>query len=774
KLTNLNSLDLRNNKITDIRFLEKLTNLNSLDLRNNKITDIRFLEKLTNLNSLDLRNNKITDFRFLEKLTNLNSLDLRSNQITDITPIVPLIQKGIAISLKEYDWEQNINLYNNPITTPPLHIIEQGSEAILAWFENKKVSELKPFREAKVILLGEPDAGKSNLLNYFIGRDFETEKSVTRGVKIEKYVFQHKGNDYQINFWDFGGQEVQQSVHQYFLTENTLYIIVLNAVTDEQPDKYLQFLNNHAPNSPFIIVTNKDDLQGTSKIKNNQLNADYEGRIIASNIRISLKQAAKKEWCPANTSIFEDRNRQLKELFDLVKSSFLKLPHIEEGFLENYRAVKNVIEDVYNNQKKPYITIQEFTEFCRAKGIVVGTEHGLLSLLNVIGTVRFLDEDNLRGLHILNPEWLSDGIYRIITDGDVKNKKLGKIQKKDILQILSPQPDSVYTYQVHEIDFLVDMMCSFRVAYFDREEKSIYIPDSFPEDLPNGFNKSAFIAQSKHYFFSYDTEIPSYIISRFIVKSFQYVKEKHYWNKGIVLEDKEYSLNPCEALIEQNDRKIDIWIKGKDIQSFFVRIREILRNTHEKTFKKYTEMINLGEESVPYEAIWNLKIDGDQTYKSQKIIDKTTGKLKIYNINEILGRFETKETMEQKGNITINTGGGDFINNGQFAGKKNTQTITNNADSSKTDEFKEIKEILQELQEANVNNELWKSTLVKCLDEFTKLEEAEDKSVQKGIIETSFSFLKMIKEGMDGIIPVAVIDNLPKLIDLWNKFKAKD
>ncbi len=773
-LTNLNTLYLSNNKIADILFLSSLTNLNTLYLSNNKIADVLFLSSLTKLNTLSLSNNQITDIRFLSSLTNLNSLDLSKNRVRDITPILPLIEKGIAISLKQYDLYQKINLYDNPITSPPMHIVRQGNEAIVAWFENKKVSKLKPFREAKVILLGEPDAGKSNLLNYFIGRDFETKESVTRGVKIEKYIFQHQGNDYQINFWDFGGQDVQQSVHQYFLTENTLYLIVLNAVTDEQPDKYLQFLNNHAPNSPFIIITNKDDLNGASKLKNNQINADYEGRIIASNVRISLRQAAKKEWCPANTPIFEDRNRKLKKLFALVKRIFLKLPHVEEGFLENYKAVKNVIEDVYKNQKKPYITIQEFTQYCQTNGIVVGTEKSLLSLLNIIGTVRFLDEDNLRSLHILNPEWLSDGIYRIITDGDVKNKKSGKIQKKDILQILSPQPDSVYTYQAHEIDFLVDMMCSFRVAYFDREEKSIYIPDSFPEDLPNGFNKSAFVAQSKHYFFSYETEIPSYIISRFIVKSFQYVKENHYWNKGIVLEDKEHQLNPCEALIEQNDRKIDIWIKGKDIQSFFVRIREILRNAHEKTFKKYTEMINLGEESIPYEAIWNLKIDGDQVYKSQRIIDTKTGKLKIYNINEILGRFETNETMEHKGDIyNIDNKGGNLNISGQLGGRQNKQKIITKVESSKLDEFNEIKEILLDLQKANVNNELWKNTLIKCLDEFSKLDNVEDKSTQKGIIDTSFTFLKDVKDVIDiSLLPVTINESLPKLIELWNTFKA--
>ncbi|MCB9279957.1 MAG: leucine-rich repeat domain-containing protein [Lewinellaceae bacterium] len=49
--------------------MEKLTNLfgkadQPLDLRDNQISDIRFLEKLTNLHTLDLSSNQISDIRF--------------------------------------------------------------------------------------------------------------------------------------------------------------------------------------------------------------------------------------------------------------------------------------------------------------------------------------------------------------------------------------------------------------------------------------------------------------------------------------------------------------------------------------------------------------------------------------------------------------------------------------------------------------------------------------------------------------------------------------
>ena len=84
-LSSMTTLDLGDNRITDISFLGSLTNLTTLDLNSNQITDISFLGSLTNLTTLDLWYNQITDISFLGSLTNLTTLSLNSNQITDIS-----------------------------------------------------------------------------------------------------------------------------------------------------------------------------------------------------------------------------------------------------------------------------------------------------------------------------------------------------------------------------------------------------------------------------------------------------------------------------------------------------------------------------------------------------------------------------------------------------------------------------------------------------------------------------------------------------------------
>lgn len=706
KMVNLRELKVSTNDLSSIKALANLTNLESLDISNNDIIDIQPLENLPNLKYVRFQRNNIKvlpEKVFSNCISHLyipsidrvkkikNSVVLQQNfeKAAALRDLEKVLETGTLEGSLLNDYHRIVSenyILPNPLELPTSDIILQGLDAIKAFYKNLEISKMIPFREAKVILLGEPDAGKSSLLNYFLGAAFVEEKSVTRGVRIARYNFTDEGNEYRINFWDFGGQEVQQALHQYFLTDNTLYLIILNAVTDEQPDKYLQFLDNHAPNSPFFIITNKDDLNERSKLKNNQIASTYESRWKGPEYRISVKQASLLSSCNNNQQQCDKRKNKLQELFSEIKKTFLQLPHIEQGFLSNYKNVKQVVEEMYEKEKKPYITMQEFDAFCKAQGIAEGTEKGLLSQLNFIGTVRYVDETNLSGIHILNPEWLSDGMYRIITDGGIKSTMLGKIQKKDIIRILQPQNKTDYKYKDNEIDYLVTLMCHFRVAYQDEYSKFIYLPDAFPDDLPQTLDKASFITFANHYYFSYDTEIPSYIIIRFIVKMFKYVKDNQYWNRGIVLQHHELPSNPWEALIEQNDRRIDIWLKGKDFQGFFTLIRDALRHAHEERFKAWKEMIDLGDFQVSYHDILSYLYDGDTEFKST-VIDQKTGKLKKHNINEVLGRFEVvkpKETHPNSGTI-IHLENGDFINHGQFQGEQNTQTVTQSAPLTKSE-----------------------------------------------------------------------------------------
>ncbi len=95
-LEKVKRLNLTGKQLTSIKGLEleNLTKLEALDLSNNKLTDVKGLEKLTQLTELDLSNNKLTDVKGLEKLTQLTELDLSDN--SDLTKTqIDQLQKAL-------------------------------------------------------------------------------------------------------------------------------------------------------------------------------------------------------------------------------------------------------------------------------------------------------------------------------------------------------------------------------------------------------------------------------------------------------------------------------------------------------------------------------------------------------------------------------------------------------------------------------------------------------------------------------------------------------
>jgi len=82
KLTKLECLYLKNNKLTSIPDLNKLTELGELNLGDNQLTSIPSdLSKLTELKELDLGYNQLTSVPDLSKLTELEWLNLNNNPI---------------------------------------------------------------------------------------------------------------------------------------------------------------------------------------------------------------------------------------------------------------------------------------------------------------------------------------------------------------------------------------------------------------------------------------------------------------------------------------------------------------------------------------------------------------------------------------------------------------------------------------------------------------------------------------------------------------------
>ncbi len=88
--TNLESLDLSQNAVSDISPLAGLTKLTVLSLAGNPVTDVAPLAKLTNLKLLILSNCQSDDYSALANLVNLQVLLLDNSTIRDLSPLAAL------------------------------------------------------------------------------------------------------------------------------------------------------------------------------------------------------------------------------------------------------------------------------------------------------------------------------------------------------------------------------------------------------------------------------------------------------------------------------------------------------------------------------------------------------------------------------------------------------------------------------------------------------------------------------------------------------------
>ena len=122
--------------ITDLNELPELlecSHLESLDLFDNQISDISFLSNLTQLQELDLSNNQISNISCLSGLTRLKTLDLRHNKIKEVPKFIFELDLEIDLDCDCY-MDEGLFLDDNPIESPPIKVIENGSFYVILQF----------------------------------------------------------------------------------------------------------------------------------------------------------------------------------------------------------------------------------------------------------------------------------------------------------------------------------------------------------------------------------------------------------------------------------------------------------------------------------------------------------------------------------------------------------------------------------------------------------------------------------------------------------------
>jgi internalin A len=574
QLSNLTGLNLSNNQITVIpEAIGQLLHLTLLHLSSNQITSIpEAIGQLSNLTELNLSNNQISPIlEAIGKLSNLTWLGLSNNQITCIPEAIRGMKK-----LKKLD------LWGNPIAIPPE--ILQGEKSYQVgdlrtildfYFQTRDPDATEELNEAKLLIVGEGEAGKTTLANKLLNPNYQLKERepTTEGIDVIRWEFtQANGKPFRVHVWDFGGQEIYHATHQFFLTERSLYVLLVdNRRQNPNLCYWLSIIELLSKGSPVFLVQNeKQDIH--CEISLAQQRHDFAN--------------LEKDFATNLAS-----NRGLAALQRALQHRITTLDHISTPIPKRWANVRYVLENY--SQRETHIEVNEFYDICIGQGFKKSDKPAMLSLskyLHDLGIILHFQKDPiLKNIVILHPELATNAVYKVIGKKDITDNRevtdnaevianCGYFTRENLKQIWRDRE-----YQdLH--DELLHLMKHFKLCYEIPCQPGQYIaPQLLPLETPNYTwdDTNNLILRYKYDF------MPKGIITRFIVEMHLLIYRPQsdlpkgrgdiVWRDGVILAD---NYAKAEVIENYHQREIRIRVSGNLKQFLLNSIRDELRKIH--------------------------------------------------------------------------------------------------------------------------------------------------------------------------------------------------
>ena len=209
QLTSLQTLGLDGNQLTALPpEIGQLTSLQTLNLDGNQLTALPpEIGQLTSLQTLKLDGNQLTALPpEIGQLTSLQTLGLIGNQLTALPrQLADLLTKGLQLKLQ-----------GNPLSEPFPELIARGSDALATYL--RSLDDAIAQYEAKLLLVGEGNVGKTSLIAALRGAPFVEGRPTTHGIEIRPLTIHHPELDVDmtVHAWTLAASKCTGSVTSSF------------------------------------------------------------------------------------------------------------------------------------------------------------------------------------------------------------------------------------------------------------------------------------------------------------------------------------------------------------------------------------------------------------------------------------------------------------------------------------------------------------------------------------------------------------------------------
>jgi internalin A len=597
KLVNLVRLSLSENSLTDIPpEIGQLANLQRLDIVSNKLLSLpESIGQLTNLRFLHLADNQLTSLpRSIEQLANLQEINILGNPLQNVSPS--------SLSNQKIPVQQEITRITKPV----------GSASKL--------------NEVKMVLLGQPKTGKTSILKRLVHDQFTINESFTDGLSIEKWHLgcstAVKSDDQSadlacLNVWDFGGLENLHTAHQIFMTERSLYLLVIDNNASEEQNRieyWLQVIGSFAKNSPVLIVGNKND-QAPLENSYHQYQQKYQN--IKGFVSVSCQNAS---------GIKDLRQHILQELANFC--------HVQTSCSPDWLAVKNNLESL----NKGYITYAEYCQFCIDCNVVAASEQQtLIELLHDLGVILNFPQNRPIGDNpVMNTGWIMHGIYKILNDHFLVSECKGILAERMLTRILTTFQSNKreFTYTPAKHRFVLEMMMKLELCCEMIDQRSFLIPDLLPREELSVAHLDKWSGALQ---FQYRYPVfPHSIISRLIVRCSKIIDGNFFWRHGVVLKSAD---NRALIKSDRQEKTISIYVTGSpnSQRSFLKKIRQQITEIHQIfgafDVDAYVPLTNFPAAFVSYQQLIDSQAEGVDVIVPQGLRQKV-------NVCELLNTID--------------------------------------------------------------------------------------------------------------------------------------
>ncbi|MCL2084515.1 MAG: hypothetical protein FWH06_04560, partial [Oscillospiraceae bacterium] len=635
----------------------------------------------------------------------------------------------------------------------PLEIRAQGAEGVAHYMEQLKQGSER-LNEARVIILGEKGAGKTCLARRLInpGAPMTEAEESTEGVDTTVWKINGDSAESTVNahIWDFAGHVITHAAHRCFLSERCLYIIVYDGRSERRNhlEYWLDHVQNYGGKAPVRILVNLRD-GNTPDIAVNTLKKKYP--FIQDFVYLSIRKDKKK------------LSRFREETAEFIRSN---LTWNRQEIPSNYFAVKEALEKLFEEREGSFsgehISKDAFDEIAAGCGVERGGIEHVLKALHELGICLWYQELAEFDMLVLNPGWITHGIYKLINWAH--NNKRYAVSIGDCKKIFQDEPER---YPAGKLQYIFKLMKKYELAYSEEPAGDITIPfllkEDQPETLPDFPIDDSLMIQYKA-----EQKLPPNTVSRFIVLHHLDIRAEHeVWRYGAVLK---YG-NDTVALVQEEERKVTVSVKGGGKGEYIAKLRETLNyifgsyksNKPELLYRvidvgpRYSSPHDIPPIMLENERLVRTHVNGKSLYDD--IGDRDIPLLPTINAYKV-------EIIQNYGYIGSLTRATINIQNCNFSiqGDLNSliRAATSKGETGLAEELREILGDITEAEEIKSKPELIKSGLMGRLCNFLE-EIGDENSKKRKILEGASQGLKIAQKVAQTYNSIAKDVGLPKV-----------